>query len=323
MKDKKKAWTPHVRALCHRFVAWRGLVLLFFAGWMYYMCFFSNKVFSSSSAVRVGSFDLPSDGSSKKTQTHLIIVACHAVLRVQLLDSAMHSDEAWYLFDYQKDQGFPQIITSHILKGFDLLHDDVESMLIFSGGETREDTGPLSEAASYYYAATKMHRSVFELHHRVFLEEYARDSFENLLFSVCRFKEVTGSYPLHITVVGFDFKEKRFSDLHRRAIGFPADNFKYIGIKPDAPFIYERAVTGEGITATAFESDMYGCSRALTDKKHSRDPYHRTIPYELSCRELRPLLHWCGPGLYSFTKLPWSQTLRGHAHISNPRARYY
>lgn len=42
---------------------------------------------------------------------------------------------------------------------------------------------------------------------RALTEEHARDSFENLLFSVCRFRELTGSYPRNITVsiltVGF------------------------------------------------------------------------------------------------------------------------
>ena len=35
---------------------------------------------------------------------------------------------------------------------------------------------------------------------RSLTEEHARDSFENLLFSVCRFRELTGTYPLNITV---------------------------------------------------------------------------------------------------------------------------
>lgn len=38
---------------------------------------------------------------------------------------------------------------------------------------------------------------------RALTEEHARDSFENLLFSVCRFRELTGSYPQNITVKPF------------------------------------------------------------------------------------------------------------------------
>lgn len=39
-----------------------------------------------------------------------------------------------------------------------------------------------------------------DLRSRTLTEEHARDSFENLLFSVCRFRELTGAYPRNITV---------------------------------------------------------------------------------------------------------------------------
>ena len=41
---------------------------------------------------------------------------------------------------------------------------------------------------------------------RALTEEHARDSFENLLFSVCRFRELTGLYPQNITVSPFNLK---------------------------------------------------------------------------------------------------------------------
>ena len=66
--------------------------------------------------------------------------------------------------------------------------------------------GPLSEAASYYYLAEEKKWMSEQMKSRVFLEEFARDSFENLLFSICRFKEVVGAYPSKVTVIGFDFK---------------------------------------------------------------------------------------------------------------------
>ena len=67
-----------------------------------------------------------------------------------------------------------------------------------------------------------MHKFLLE---RVVSEEFARDSYENLLFSICRFHEVTGRYPDKITVVGFGFKTRRFVDLHRKAVRFPEDKF--------------------------------------------------------------------------------------------------
>ncbi|OMJ25218.1 hypothetical protein AYI70_g1047 [Smittium culicis] len=69
-----------------------------------------------------------------------------------------------------------------------------------------------------------------EIMGRVFMEEFASDSYENLLFSICRFHEVTGNYPVRITVVGFDFKKDRFNDFHLKAIGYPSIRFTYIGI---------------------------------------------------------------------------------------------
>ena len=70
----------------------------------------------------------------------------------------------------------------------------------------RRDVGPLSEAASYYYLAEEKKWFSGGVNQRTFLEEYARDSFENLLLSLCRFREASGTYPQKVTVVGFDFK---------------------------------------------------------------------------------------------------------------------
>ena len=54
---------------------------------------------------------------------------------------------------------------------------------------------------------------------RAYLEEQARDSFENVLVSICRFKEL--SDPTQTTVVSVDFKRRRFQNLHRKALRFP------------------------------------------------------------------------------------------------------
>ena len=61
------------------------------------------------------------------------------------------------------------------------------------------------------------------------MQEHARDSFENLLFSLCRFYELTGHYPDHLLVIGYDFKHERFADLHRAALRWPDQRFTFIG----------------------------------------------------------------------------------------------
>ena len=42
---------------------------------------------------------------------------------------------------------------------------------------------------------------------RTVTEEFALDSYQNVLFSICRFREIVGHYPDKITVVSFTFKK--------------------------------------------------------------------------------------------------------------------
>eukprot|EP01039_Chlorochromonas_danica_P002916 gene2916-3183_t len=235
------------------------------------------------------------------------MVTGHAALRLEKIHQATYSDDAWYLLSYQRHQGFPQIISSHIQKGIGLLHTDEASLLIFSGGETRKEVGPISEAASYYFLAQTEHWLSSSLASRVFLEEYARDSFENLMFSICRFREVTGHYPSYVTVVGFDFKQQRFQTEHRLALQYPEGNFSYVGLaSPIGKFNQGQAVAGEQIALAAFQADLYGClDNALANKRQLRNPFKRTHPYDLACPEMKAMLHWCGPGLIPLDSVPW------------------
>ena len=52
---------------------------------------------------------------------------------------------------------------------------------------------------------------------RAHTEEFARDSFENLLFSLCRHRELTGGYPQRLTVVSLPFKRERSSRAQKAA----------------------------------------------------------------------------------------------------------
>lgn len=249
----------------------------------------------------------------KAKMNHLILVPGHAVLKINQLDKAHISDNSWYLLPYQRGVGYPEIIMSHIKNGILKTTMDPYSILVFSGGETRKDVGPISEGLSYYYVAKNQHWFPKEMiDNRVVTEEYARDSFENLLFSICRFKEVTGNYPSRITVIGFDFKADRFTNLHRKAIGFPIVNFNYVGLKPTSyRFNYKNAIVGEEVAVNEFQHDMYGCKdKDLVVKRRKRNPFSRTVPYVISCPEIRNLLEWCGPSMYnadsSSSPLPWS-----------------
>jgi hypothetical protein len=116
-------------------------------------------------------------------------------------------------------------------------------VLIFSGGVTRPSSPSQSEAQSYLRLALDsgllMNRT-----HIAFAEDYALDSFQNLLFSVARFHEVvSGPYrwPEKITVVGFEMKRRRFEELHRKAIRWPSSKFRYVGVD-----VVDEAARAEG-----------------------------------------------------------------------------
>ncbi|KAF2296582.1 hypothetical protein GH714_000346 [Hevea brasiliensis] len=140
---------------------------------------------------------------------------------------------------------------------------------------------------------------------RALTEENARDSFENLLFSVCRFRELTGTYPKNITVVSYNFKKERFSHLHRSAIGFPDSRFFYYGT-PTTSTSKEAALKGEALVRAQFPEDPYGCRGTLRRKKLGRDPFHRSIPYPNGCPEIEGLFRYCGAGPYPGS-LPWTK----------------
>jgi len=260
------------------------------------------------------------------TQTnHLIIVAGHSVIVAGNLEDAAYDENVWFLLDYQKSVGMPQAIVSHIRAGIAEAAKDPKSLLIFSGGETRASTGPVTEGSSYFRVADALDLWQGEnindvplvgrladgrttVRARTITEEFATDSFENFMFSICRFKEITGSYPQKITVVSFTFKRRRFQQLHAKALHWPLNRFSYVGIDPlpSTGFDLAKSKAGEVQNAAKpFESDPYGChSPILQQKRKERNPFSRTPPYKLSCPDMSRLLDYCGPELFP-SELPW------------------
>ncbi len=69
---------------------------------------------------------------------------------------------------------------AHIQAGIWHAADDPDSLLIFSGGETRALTGPLTEGSSYFRVADALQLWQSNVRARSVTEEFATDSFENL-----------------------------------------------------------------------------------------------------------------------------------------------
>ena len=164
--------------------------------------------------------------------------------------------------------------------------------MVFSGGQTRDEAGPRSEAGSYYECGVLL-GCITEANKRLITtEEHARDSLENVAFSLARFEQMTGSAPESVVVrcchhtlstcltrrqvVGWGFKRERF-EMHCKAVGFDVDHVAYVGV--GIPGDADAAARGERATVDAFAADPYAASGSLLAKKRSRNPFHRMHPY--------------------------------------------
>ncbi len=227
----------------------------------------------------------------------LVIVAGHAVLRNPALP---HLDSSWFLLPYQHGEG--SSYQAHVRAGVELAAAEPGAALIFSGGPSRTESGPLSEAQSYALLAE--HQDWFgypEVRTRTLSEERARDSFENLLFSLARFKEFTGRYPVHLTMVSWAFKEKRFH-LFRSLIRWPRERYTYCG--PNDPPQVAASIAAEERTLALYQADPYSAGAELRAKRELRNPQRNFHGYLLSCPELAGLMTHQGPELFA-GPLPW------------------
>jgi hypothetical protein len=223
----------------------------------------------------------------------LILVAGHAAFRrdVSLVPEHPEHDEWWTLESFQR--GEPRFYIEHIRRGVELARAARESLLLFSGGHTRKESSAWSEARTYR-AIAEQHRfwipdaldasSVPEvtslradLARRIGVEEFARDSYENVLFGLCRFRQLTGRAPRRVTVVSWTFKAERF-DRHRAAIRFPAERFSFEGV--GQPVDLESSLRGERKTLASFDELPHGTGGDALAKRTARTFGSRAHGYE-------------------------------------------
>lgn len=151
-------------------------------------------------------------------------------------------------------------------------------MVVFSGGMTASDR--VSEARSYRDALSdyietgllSQYTDNREALDSIVCEEWATDSYQNLLFSVLKFRQHHRRYPRNVTVITHAFKAPRFLDLHAPAIKWPADRIRVQGMNP--PFTAaELAETEAGERERGyalFVNDPYGVMSPLADKRQQR-----------------------------------------------------
>lgn len=114
---------------------------------------------------------------------------------------------------------------------------------------------------------------------RMTTETYALDTYENLVYSIARFREVTNHYPQRITVVGYEVHKERFELLHTKAIRWPDGElyrnhkrWTFVGIDDEGDnseqYHHER-----GNSFALFDKDMYGCHGVLLVRARDRTSF--------------------------------------------------
>jgi hypothetical protein len=231
---------------------------------------------------------------------------------------------------------------SHIKAGLDALASDNARILVFSGGDTKRSKISLSEATSYRNLA--LTNDLFghppSLASRIFTDDNATDSFQNVLFPIVAFAlnaakctkieeardqdaRETHKFPKHLTVVGHEFKRKRFEELHLTAIRWPKDSawFEYVGIDPPMDVRKRLEVlNGEMLRGYgAWQKDLYGSRELLASKRlargwsaHKKRELENTVTrgWQYSPRkdDILALISWdggaSGQDLYN-GRLPW------------------
>ncbi|KAJ6283201.1 hypothetical protein J3E71DRAFT_35100 [Bipolaris maydis] len=229
----------------------------------------------------------------------LVIVCCHAIFlpnadTPHLPLFSPYDESNWLLAPFQKADaaagkpGEHETFLSHIKAGIDALtvgtdaNHPISSILVFSGGATKRADTLKTEARSYYHAALAAELAqghlgggrAYNLYNKgyILLEEEATDSFQNLLFSILRFRNVTGRYPKQIRVITHAFKAKRFLELHAPTIKWPKSRIQIQGIDP--------IMTQDALTSTllgeeksgyaAWKEDPMGTGALLGGKRQLR-----------------------------------------------------
>jgi hypothetical protein len=213
---------------------------------------------------------------------HAVICAAHAVYTA----GDVFLDSSWVLQLFQ--HGEPRYYVEHLRRAIGLTAADESALLVLSGGRTRAEAGPRSEAQGYFDIAEKLgwfgHP---EVRARTLLEEFSRDSLENLLFGICRYKQAAGIHPRRTTIVSWAFKQQRF-DFHRATLGLPSDGFVFEGV--ENPPDLGAALAGEQRTLDEFRRDPFGEGELLAAKRKQRNPFQNQHDFHSVCPEFARFL---------------------------------
>jgi hypothetical protein len=199
-----------------------------------------------------------------------IVVCCHGIFTG---GGSPAKAANWLLQPYQSDEE-PRQYLAHCQAGIALAYQQERSCLIFSGGYTYAESPEISEARSYYQAATTAELFPPDFPAPVVLEEYALDSFENILLSLLCYKEYVGTYPRSLSVISWKFKGERLR-LHCQALQLPLAMYNIIGVENPADLA--KVELAEHRVKENFTKDPFGLHNPLAQKRLQRNPFRRDI----------------------------------------------
>lgn len=270
------------------------------------------------------SFTGPDTSEMKQSIENLIILPCHAIFAPELNQHVVDHQGAdkyaiakdpnnWLMEPFQLESDDHLSFFKHIELSLRELHENIpNSALVISGGFTKSSIEK-SESSSYLELAQTvglLKNPYFKINTNIFIGEYARDSYENVLYSLCTFYKKFKKFPRKITIVGFDFKRERFLSSHLTTLGYymlPTINndeislkslpntkhVKYVGAGPFIPSkkadlteeeyeafkdeFWSLLYKNEQINALdPFKSNPFGSKDSiLHDKKLKRDPWDK------------------------------------------------
>ncbi|TET41602.1 MAG: hypothetical protein E3J60_04170 [Dehalococcoidia bacterium] len=167
-----------------------------------------------------------------------------------------------------------EVYEDHIRLAFSTIRQKAYDVLIISGGYTKPEEEK-SEARGYLDWADEIRLDRTDL--VILLEEYARSSVENLLFSMCRFYQYFGYFPEEVGACTLHWKKEWFEEVIAPCLCLP--NFKVLPVEGEAKKLKEIGARLPNPHEVANKNRADPLEILRGGKVQKRDPWKIRHPY--------------------------------------------